>query len=225
MVFRAAQGYWRYRMTGWAIFAAVALGAALLPLVIAIAAWSRHPDNAVIMACVGVVILALVAGALTVSWITVRLDYDYRWYLLTDRSLRVREGVWIVREMTITFANVQNLSVEQGPLQRFFGISNVKVETAGGGGGGGHHGGHQPGRSLHTAWLRGVDNAEEVKALIQGRIRGLRDAGLGDTDDRAPLASPGRGPAAAGVAQAVAGMVAEARGLREAVTALASRFS
>ena len=40
----------------------------------------------------------------------VRLDFEKRWYLVTDRSLRVREGVVNVREMTIMFANIQNIS-------------------------------------------------------------------------------------------------------------------
>ena len=223
VVFRAAPGYWRYRMTGWAIGAAFALLAGSIPLILAVAAPIRDRDAALTLGLVGLPVLAFVVLLCFLSWITVRLDYENRWYLLTDRSLRVREGVWIVREMTITFANVQNLSVDQGPLQRLFGISNVKVETAGGGGGGHGSHGEQMGRSLHTAWLRGVDNAVEVKELIQRRIRGLRDAGLGDLDDKhAVPAQPGALIEAAG---AVAEMLAEAKRLRAAVAALASRGS
>jgi uncharacterized membrane protein YdbT with pleckstrin-like domain len=110
-----------------------------------------------------------------------RLGYEKRWYVVTDRSLRVREGVVIVREMTITIANVQNLAVLQGPIQRVLGLADLQVETAGGGG---SHGGKEHGTNLHTAWFRGIDNAEEVKALIQERLRKLKDAGLGDHDDR-----------------------------------------
>ena len=48
-----------------------------------------------------------------------------------------------VLETTITFENIQNVTVQQGPLQRLFGIADVRVDTAGGGGGGPHsqHGG------------------------------------------------------------------------------------
>ena len=38
--------------------------------------------------------------------------------------------------------------------------------------------------------FRGIDNAEEVKALIQERLRRLKAAGLGDHDDRAAHETP-----------------------------------
>ena len=62
-----------------------------------------------------------------------KLDYDYHHYVITDRSLRIRAGVWHVHEMTMTFANVQNISIRQGPLQRLLGIADLVVQTAGGG--------------------------------------------------------------------------------------------
>ena len=69
-----------------------------------------------------------------VSFLLLRLDWKLRWYLVTDRSLRIREGIRRVREMTLTFANVQNLQIQQGPIERILGISNLQVTTAGGGG-------------------------------------------------------------------------------------------
>ena len=38
-----------------------------------------------------------------------------------------------MHETTISFENVQNVEVRQGPLQRYFGIADVVVQTAGGG--------------------------------------------------------------------------------------------
>ena len=52
---------------------------------------------------------------------------------MSDRSLRIRRGIWVIHETTLTFENVQNVSVRQGPLQRYFGIANLLLETAGGG--------------------------------------------------------------------------------------------
>jgi hypothetical protein len=101
--------------------------------------------------------------------------------------------------------------VSQGPIQRALGIADLKVETAGGGSGGGQHPQH-PSFNLHTAYFRGIDNAEEVKQLIAARMRGQRDAGLGDQDD-AP--SPPAGPPAA--TDALEAVLAEARALRLAV--------
>jgi hypothetical protein len=115
-----------------------------------------------------------------------RLDYEMRWYIVTDRSLRIREGILGVREMTLTFANVQNIAVHQGPLQRLLGIADVVVRTAGGGGGASEsHGGSggTVGSSMHVGKLRAVDNAEMVRDLILERLRRFRDSGLGDPDD------------------------------------------
>ncbi len=115
-----------------------------------------------------------------------RLNYELRWYIVTDRSLRVREGIFRVREMTLTYANVQNIAIQQGPLQRLLGIADVVVRTAGGGSSTDAHGheGHGAGATMHTGVLRAVDNAEQVRDLILDRLRRLRDAGLGDPDDR-----------------------------------------
>jgi hypothetical protein len=84
----------------------------------------------------------------------------------------------------MTFANIQNLSIRQGPLQRLFGITDLRVRTAGGGqaaGGSDHE--TAEAANMHLAFFRGVDNAEAIRDLIMDRMRGLRDAGLGDPDD------------------------------------------
>ena len=127
-------------------------------------------------------------GQAALTYFSLRLNYEMRWYKVTDRSLRIRAGVWSVHEMTMTFANVQNISITQGPLERLFGIADVRVETAGGGGGhGGPHGkGDGFGANLHTAVFRGVDDAEEIRDLMLARLRRVRGAGLGDLDDRRP---------------------------------------
>jgi uncharacterized membrane protein YdbT with pleckstrin-like domain len=117
-----------------------------------------------------------------------------RWYIVTDRSLRIREGILRVREMTLTFANVQNITVRQGPLQRILGLADVVVRTAGGGGSSETHGGGGTvGESMHVGKLRAVDNAVEVRDLILERLRRWRDSGLGDPDDphhRGPAPAP-----------------------------------
>ena len=113
-----------------------------------------------------------------------RLDYELRWYMVTDRSMRLREGIYSVREMTLTFANVQNISIRQGPLQRYLGISDVVVQTAGGGASAHSHEGGGESASMHTGVLRAVDNAEHVRDLILDRLKRMRDSGLGDPDDR-----------------------------------------
>ena len=143
--------------------------------------------------------------------------------MVTDRSLRVREGVLTVREMTVNFANIQNIAISQGPIQRALGIADLRVDTAGGGGAASspHHG-HQPSENLHTAWFRGINNAGEVRQLIQQRLGLLKGAGLGDQEDLSrPVPSPVAGvPASPGLLAVLREVHTEANALRHAAEGL-----
>jgi len=136
---------------------------------------------------------------LPLTYAVVRLNYELRWYIVTDRSLRVREGVATIRETTMTFANIQNLSIHQGPIQRMIGIADLRVRTAGGGSSDeGGDSNQQGGRSdsMHIGYFRGVDNAGEIRDLILARVRSLKDSGLGE-NVRAPAGAPPPQPVAA----------------------------
>ncbi len=141
-----------------------------------------------------------------------RLDFEMRWYMVTDRSLRLRHGVWRVSEATMSFANIQQVLVSQGPLQRLLGLADVKVQSAGGGGG---HYDHKS-ADMHIGLFHCVTNAPEIRDLILERLRRFREAGLGDPEDKThPV------PAAAGESGAVPGEVlAAARELATQARAL-----
>ena len=126
--------------------------------------------------------LLLYLGQLALSYASVRLDYELRWYVVTDRSLRIRTGLWTVQEMTMSFANLQQVAVSQGPLQRLLGIADVRVQSAGGGVSVAQqqHGNFQ---SLHTGIFHGVENASEIRDLILARLKHFRETGLGDPDE------------------------------------------
>ena len=138
---------------------------------------------------VGIVLAILAIGFVLVQgifgYIGIHLRYDSTWYVLTDRSMRLRRGVLHLSETTITYENVQNVTVEQGPLQRFFGIADVAVLTAGGGGHGPHGKG---GGGDHLGRIEGVDNAHQIRDLIMDRVRASKSAGLGDDHDKPALA-------------------------------------
>ncbi len=150
------------------------------------------------------------------TYAMVRLDYELRWYMVTDRSLRIRTGLASVLESTMSFANVQQVVVTQGPIQRLLGIADVRVQSAGGGGDDTH--GKGQGDSLHSGVFHGVDNAAEIRDLILERLRQFRATGLGDPDD-APAAPAADGAAVPGsdALTAARAMLAEARALRQAV--------
>jgi uncharacterized membrane protein YdbT with pleckstrin-like domain len=180
-VFRAATGYFRYRLGLWIAGRLFLLAVLVGPLLFGSAALASEGETqaASVFAWIGWAVLGVWLGSLPVGYALRRLDQDMRWYIVTDRSLRIREGVVTVREMTLTFANVQNVSVEQGPMQRLFGVADVHVQTAGGGGGESRPG--EP--SMHVGVLRGVADAHALREVVIDRVRKTADAGLGDPDE------------------------------------------
>lgn len=108
------------------------------------------------------------------AYIAIHLNYDTTWYVLSDRSMRLRRGVWNLHETTITFENIQNINIQQGPLQRFFGFSNLVVQTAGGGGA------PQGASTMHMGLLVGLSNAQEVRERILARCGKQAGSGLGE---------------------------------------------
>jgi len=119
-----------------------------------------------------------------VAYVAIHLRYDATWYVMSERSLRIRRGIWILHEVTITFENVQNVSVTQGPVQRFFGIADVVVETAGARAASGEHGTTIDNRGI----IEGIAGAEQIKDKILSKLRKSRTAGLGDEWENAPPA-------------------------------------
>lgn len=100
-----------------------------------------------------------------VAYVAILLRYDTTWYILTDRSIRIRRGIWRIYETTIPFENIQNVHIAQGPLQGHFGFANLMVMMAGGGGTG--HAGQTMGS--HVGLMEGLDNAAELRERILAR--------------------------------------------------------
>jgi uncharacterized membrane protein YdbT with pleckstrin-like domain len=182
-IFRAGRNFFRYNIFKWAIGQFFVLMGILGGAVVSTFVVTREPIHTIIL------VAEVVAGAtfliqLPFTFAIRRLDYDMRWYIVTDRSLRIREGIMNVQEKTITFANIQNLALRQGPLQRILGLADVEVKTAGGGGSEQKKQQENPfAKDLHTAHFHGVDNAEEIRDTILARLRQHRSTGLGDPDE------------------------------------------
>jgi membrane protein YdbS with pleckstrin-like domain len=217
-LFRAAPRYFHYNLLRWAL----KQGAAFLGLSITFGVVQSLPPQLWFLEIGEAIGVVLYAIQLPISFGAVWLDFNRRWYLVTDRSLRIREGVWTVHERTMSFANVQNLEVRQGPLYRLLGLASLEVRSAGGG-----HA-QAPGakgkgleRDLHVAYFRGVDNAREIRDLILARLRRVRGAGLGDPDEEREHAAVDHGAAdhaisahAASAMDAARELLHEARAMR-----------
>lgn len=210
-VFRAAPNYFKLRVIGFALTRLLAIAGLLWAIYFVHWISSTHVPRLVVwMFRIGE-LFAWTAFLFEVllGWTIVRLDYELRWYMLSDRAIRIREGIVTMREKTIALANVQNLAVRQGPLQRWLGIADVEVKTAGGGAKATDpHNKKGGGEPMHVAYFRGVDNAEEIRDLVREGVRMQRNTGLGDPDEHEHDHD---------AQSAIAELLAEARALRSVI--------
>jgi membrane protein YdbS with pleckstrin-like domain len=169
--FRPAEGFLRYLKFYFWIALVLIDGMIFVGWLVVALTW---PVAGTLLALPALVV-AVVPDVL--AYIAIHLRYDTTWYVVSDRSMRIRRGIWLLHETTITYENIQNIRVTQGPLQRVYGIGNVLVETAGGGSAGKEGGGAA---LMHRGLIEGVDNASEIRDLILSRLRKTRTAGLGD---------------------------------------------
>jgi membrane protein YdbS with pleckstrin-like domain len=190
--FRAASNFFKLRLLIWGTRQV----AGLVGLIVLLAAWQVAGSGVprglhVTMNVLKGFSVLLFLAQIPVTYAIVRLDWEMRWYITTDRSLRIRAGIWHVQEMTMTFANIQQISVHQGPLQRLLGIYDLEVSTAGGGVAV-HpaHGGLT--NTGHRGFFHGIDNAPEIRDMMLERLRRLRDTGLGDPDEHEAAEPPAR---------------------------------
>jgi membrane protein YdbS with pleckstrin-like domain len=178
---RPAEGFLRYlKLKFWVVLLAVDG--------VIIVAWLAFTfaESPIGGALLAPLVLGLVVLPDVVAYAAIHLRYDSTWYVMSGRSLRIRRGIWVIREITITFENVQNIRVEQGPLQRYFRIANVIVETAGGGSRGEPLG---P-QSGHEGVIEGVANAHQVRDKIVAITKLSKSAGIGDEPEDEPHESP-----------------------------------
>lgn len=138
------------------------------------------PDAAMIFNAIeALAIFFFLVQLLSSAWL-IKLSWELTWYMVGDQSLRIREGLWKLREQTMTLANIQNMMVRQNPLQRLLGIADLEIHTAGGGSGKEDSGKES---HLHIGRLRGLDDAEALRDRLRARLVQVRGAGLGDHED------------------------------------------
>jgi putative membrane protein len=107
---------------------------------------------------------ALVAAAFAALWGL--LSWRATTYEISGGAFRLQQGVIQKNERTIPLEHVQSVDTVQGIIQRFFGIVEVRVETAGGG------------TSEPDASLPALDraDAEALRREIEGSQRELVEA-------------------------------------------------
>ena len=131
--------------------------------------------QAAIAGFMGLIVLRILGGA-AFGLYRIRLELDMLRYILTDQAVRLRRGVMDIEEITLSFANIQNVKMNQGFLQRMFGVADLIVETAGGGSGAEVGG--------HVGRILGVSEPEALREAILERAKSFKGSGLGQVTRR-----------------------------------------
>lgn len=171
-VLRADKSYWNFLLFCWCSYSLLWIVALSIHIVLIVL-------TAPYLMWLAILITLIVLAKIIVLFVVTRIDYELRWYIITDTSITVRQGAWTIREITVSYQNIQNVSVSQGPLERYFGFANLQIDTAGSSGAKAHGKGMNPNRAV----LRGIVNAPQIRDIILENLRSFRNSGLGDLDD------------------------------------------
>lgn len=108
-----------------------------------------------VVASEAVVVAAIVAYA--VMW--PRLSYN-RWsYTIGEHTLEIEHGVIYRTQSSVPWLRIQNVDVQQGPLERHFGIVSLVIRTA---------------SASTDGAIPGIaaEDAESLRQMILGRVGG-----------------------------------------------------
>ncbi|WP_067052179.1 PH domain-containing protein [Methanofollis ethanolicus] len=107
----------------------------------------------------------LFAGGLiaVVVFIAVWIPLYYRSvvYHLSGTEMTWKRGVWFRGTGIVPYNRITNVDIVQGPLMRVFGISDLRIQTAG-----------YSAQAQAEIRIQGVEEPEEVRELIMAQVRG-----------------------------------------------------
>ena len=85
-------------------------------------------------------------------------------YAIEEDIVRGKKGVFFKKRVTVPFTKITNIDITQGPMQRFFNIGSIHVQTAG-----------ATGPSGHNPELRidGIADCDKLKDEIMTRVKGF----------------------------------------------------
>lgn len=89
------------------------------------------------LAIVSIILVISIVGILLLPlWLIFGKKYIHRYYdslecVLTTRALHYKKGIWFQTERSIPLDKIQDLTFHEGPFLRYFGLSTLKIETAG----------------------------------------------------------------------------------------------
>lgn len=79
-----------------------------------------------------VAIIAVPAVLILYSLVISKLGFPKKGYLLREKDISYKTGLIFYKQISVTFNRIQHVEVSQGILAKMFGLSSVKIFTAGG---------------------------------------------------------------------------------------------
>ena len=129
----------------------------LLLIIIIPGVFAPFPVNATLFWCAAAV---FIIGIPFLFWIPVyfrELDYE-----IEDDIVRGKKGVFFKKRVTVPFTKITNVDITQGPLERYYNIGSIHIQTAG-----------APSASGQAAELKleGIRDLEKIKDEIMNRVK------------------------------------------------------
>lgn len=126
-------------------------------------------------------------------------------YVFDDEGVTMRWGLLFRREITLTYARIQDIHLVSNIVERWLGIGRVQIQTA-------------SGKSGAEMTIEGLPDYEAVRDRLYARMRGAREVvGAVDTDESAEMTSTTE-LALTDVVTALEAAVTELRALRADLT-------
>lgn len=117
----------------------------------------------------GLIIISSVLTIFSVLW----RYFSFR-YRIEGHDLITEQGVLSRTQRHIPLDRIQEIRIDQGVIQRMFGVVEAKVETGGGGG------------SEASLSVLSRSDAENLRRVVFDRVKALRSASAGDLMGAAP---------------------------------------
>lgn len=115
------------RLTGWIFFAVITvilIGGGGVWL------WIKPPPVAVI-AGIAAAVLSILALLAWTAQCWPAIDHRHRSYRLDDQGIEIRKGVLWRTVLNVPRSRVQHTDVNQGPIERRYGLAHLVIHTAG----------------------------------------------------------------------------------------------
>lgn len=136
-------------------------------------------------------------------------------YLLTDYSLRIRRGLWMHQQITLSLKNIQQVKYTQNLLQRLWGIGSLEVRTAGGGASARKNKKNED--KSHTGELEGLLDPISLRELLNTTIKNASSAATSQRN-RPRVTPRARSDASPAFNQAVHELLLACQSLRSDIT-------